>query len=51
MSTIEEVSKAINILVKGGMNKKNITILHCHTNYPTEFKDVNLRAMKSIEKI
>ena len=41
MSTIEEVSKAINILVKGGMNKKNITILHCHTNYPTEFKEVN----------
>ena len=49
MSTIEEVSKAINILVKGGMNKKNITILHCHTNYPTEFREVNLRAMKSME--
>ena len=50
MSTIEEVSKAINILIKNGMPKKDIVVLHCHTNYPTQLKEVNLLAMKSMKK-
>ena len=28
---------------------KNITVLHCNTEYPTPLKDANLRAMLSIK--
>ena len=30
--------------------KKKISILHCNTEYPTPFRDVNLKAMKNLEK-
>ncbi len=50
MAKLSEVARAIKILIKNGANKKNITVLHCHTEYPTELKDVNLHAMKNMEK-
>ncbi len=50
MSTLSEVSEAIKILVKNGAKKKYITVLHCHTDYPTKLDDVNLYAMKNMEK-
>lgn len=48
MSTLEEVQQAIAILQEG--KEKNITILHCHTQYPTKMEDVHLRAMISLGK-
>ena len=48
MSTLKEISAAMDILLSTGVKKKNITILHCNTEYPTPFKDVNLQAMLSI---
>jgi len=48
MSTLEEVKDAYNILVESGTLKKNITILHANTEYPTPFEDVNLKAMCTI---
>ena len=50
MSTLNEVSQAVKILVNNGAKKKNITILHCHTDYPTNLSDVNLFAMETIKK-
>ena len=50
MSNLEEIGAAINVLVNSGTKKENITVLHCNTEYPTPFDDVNLRAMKSIGK-
>ena len=35
---------------KKGTKKKNITILHCNSEYPTPYKDVNLAAMQNIKK-
>jgi len=43
MSTIEEVGEAIRILRERG--SKDIKLLHCNTEYPTPFQDVNLKAM------
>jgi len=43
MSTMEEVEDAIKILTKN--NNSNVTVLHCTTEYPTPFEDVNLNAM------
>jgi N,N'-diacetyllegionaminate synthase len=45
MSNIDEVRSAIEILIKNGIQKKLITILHCNTEYPTPMIDVNLKAM------
>jgi N,N'-diacetyllegionaminate synthase len=45
MSDLKEVRDAINVLLKNGTKKKDITILHCNTEYPTPFEDANLSAM------
>lgn len=49
MSDIEEIQDAISLLEKNGTKK--IILLHCNTQYPTPFEDVNLLAMKTIGKI
>jgi len=48
MSNMKEVGDALNILVKSGTSKENITVLHANTMYPTPMEDVNLRAMVAI---
>lgn len=50
MSTMSEISKALKVLTFYGAKKKNITVLHCHSEYPTDLKDVNLLAMREIQK-
>ncbi len=50
MATLLEVSEAVNVLIKEGIDKKNISVLHCNTEYPTPFADVNLLAMLQIQK-
>lgn len=47
MSTIEDIRSAVTILKENGSG--DITILHCTTEYPTPYQDVNLSAMKTIE--
>jgi N,N'-diacetyllegionaminate synthase len=48
MATLEEVRAAMDILLVAGVNKDDLTILHCNTEYPTPMADVNLRAMLTI---
>lgn len=48
MSTVEDIQNAVNVLLKWGKAKDQITILHCNTEYPTPFEDVNLLAMQTI---
>lgn len=50
MSELMEVRDAIAVLLAGGIQKKKITVLHCNTEYPTPFDDVNLRAMNGLQK-
>lgn len=47
MSRLEEVKAAVNVLREHG--SKDITVLHCNTEYPTPYSDVNLRAMLTIK--
>jgi N,N'-diacetyllegionaminate synthase len=49
MSNLDEIESALNILIKSGTKKDDITVLHCNTDYPTQAKDVNLNAMISIK--
>jgi N,N'-diacetyllegionaminate synthase len=48
MADMGEIEDALNVLVKAGTSRKNITVLHANTMYPTPMKDVNLRAMQTI---
>ncbi|MCI8322195.1 MAG: N-acetylneuraminate synthase [Lachnospiraceae bacterium] len=48
MSTIDEVREAVAVLKENGST--DITVLHCNTEYPTPFSDVNLRAMQTIKE-
>ena len=50
MSNLEEIESAIVVLEKAGTSRQLITVLHCNTEYPTPFQDVNLLAMHSIQK-
>ena len=50
MSTLNEIRDAVKILTDAGVQKKQITILHCNTEYPTPFCDVNLKAIQTIKK-
>jgi len=48
MSTIDEVENAVNVLKDNGADK--ISLMHCTTQYPTHFDDVNLRAMVTLNE-
>lgn len=48
MSNMKEVKCAVDILIKSGTLKKNITILHANSEYPTPMEDVNLKSMSKI---
>ena len=48
MADIGEIEDALDILIGAGTKKKNITVLHANTMYPTPMKDVNLKAMVTI---
>ncbi len=48
MADMGEIEDALDILTKAGTRKEDITVLHCNTEYPTPFEDVNLFAMLSI---
>ena len=51
MADMEEIEDAINALTKSGVQKDDITVLHCNTEYPTPFQDVNLLAMLMIRDV
>ncbi len=46
MATLDEVSHAMSLLNR--YECKNITLLHCVSNYPTEPKDCNLAAIETL---
>ena len=48
MSYMEEVQDAIKVLNENGT--RDITVLHCNTEYPTPIEDVNLNAMNTIKE-
>lgn len=48
MCELSDVEAAVKVLLEFGVQKEQITILHCNTEYPTPFQDVNLKAMLEI---
>ena len=50
MSNLQEIKDAVEVIQNHQIGKNKITILHCNTEYPTPMQDVNLLAMKTIQK-
>ena len=48
MASLKEIEQALQVLTSEGLTKKDITVLHCNTEYPTPMRDVNLKAMNTI---
>ncbi len=48
MATLGEIEACLNTLVESGTDREKIAILHCNSEYPTPFQDVNLKAMITI---
>ena len=48
MATLDEIDDAIKILRENGT--EDISVLHCNTEYPTPYRDVNLKAMNTIRE-
>ncbi len=47
MCEMSEIWEAVQVLQENGA--KSIKLLHCNTEYPTPFEDVNLKAMQTME--
>jgi N,N'-diacetyllegionaminate synthase len=50
MCTVADIENALSALESNGVARKEISVLHCNTEYPTPMVDVNLLAMLSIKK-
>lgn len=48
MAEISEIDEAIKVLKDNGCG--DITLLHCNTQYPTPYEDVNLLAMNTLKE-
>jgi N,N'-diacetyllegionaminate synthase len=49
MATLQEIRDAMKVLIDQGLNKEQISVLHCNTEYPTPMVDVNLKALLTIQ--
>ena len=50
MCDMGDVRAAVEALYMNGLSKENLILLHCNTEYPTPFEDVNLKAMDALRK-
>lgn len=48
MATLGEIERALGWLEEAGCSRDRVTVLHCNTEYPTPYQDVNLQAMQTI---
>lgn len=50
MANIDEIDAALAVLVSNGASLQDITVLHCTTEYPAPFHEVNLFAMQTLRE-
>ncbi|MFQ1644826.1 N-acetylneuraminate synthase [Aeromonas veronii] len=50
MATIDEIKLTLEVLRINGVSADKITILHCNTEYPTPYEDVNLNSIAGFKK-
>lgn len=50
MADMDEIGKALEVLLQFGLSLDQITVLHCTTEYPAPLEEVNLKAMNTISE-
>ncbi len=50
MADLGEIEDALDVLIESGTKKEDIVVLHCITEYPAPYEEVNLRAMLTIKE-
>ena len=50
MSSMKEITTGVQILIKSGLRKKNISVLHCSTEYPANIDRLNLMSVKYLSE-
>ena len=50
MSTISEIRECLKHLTKYNIKRKNITLMHCTSAYPANYKELNLLALNLLKK-
>lgn len=48
MATLQEVTEAVDVLKKNG--SRDIALLHCSTEYPAPYDEINLKAMLAMQQ-
>lgn len=48
MASMNEIRTAIEVLLASGMPPGNLTLMHCHSQYPTRPEDANLTAIQTL---
>jgi N,N'-diacetyllegionaminate synthase len=48
MSTLADIDNAISVLLKFGASRKDLTLLHCTTEYPAPIDEVNLTVINTL---
>lgn len=51
MGSLREVEAALRILETNGLPRRRVIVLQCHTEYPTQPAEVNLRAMDTMRRL
>jgi N,N'-diacetyllegionaminate synthase len=49
MATLGETESAIKVLTAAGLPRASIAVLHCCTEYPAPFNEINLKAIQTIK--
>lgn len=49
MSNLKEITKALNLIRKEGV--KDITLLHCVSDYPAKTEDINLKVIETLRGV
>ncbi len=50
MCSLGDIEAAMYVLTNNGLKESEISLLHCNTEYPTPFPDVNLNAMLTLKQ-
>jgi len=50
MADLGEIEDALDVLIASGTKREDITVLHCTSEYPAPYEEVNLRAMLTIKE-
>lgn len=51
MANNDEIGAALNLCYNHGVSKNDITLLHCNTQYPSPYEDLNLNAIGEMKSI